>query len=799
MDTAVQYRVVFDGHVRKGFEQEKVRQALARQLQLSPEQTDKLFSGEQKHTLKRTDSEKEAKRYIMLLAKFGAVASVEPVMQAATAEPEVDKPAPKKVTEKAAKPRPKRRKHRPLPKYSPAPRNALFGLRLYSAVVLESLFTLLYIGLLLALLAGTFYYSLFTLWAAGVVDHPILALLLQLICFPLGVVALALLAKPLLSLRREHNRGILIPEAQEPDLHMFIDDLCQRLGVATPAEIRLSNDVAISLHHQRGPLGFWRGETVLTLGVPLVAAMKTSQLAALVAQAMLSFRSPLAPRAGFLVMAGNRWLHRAVHGEDALDLGLTRWMEQGRLSNELVGPLRALFAFSRRLMALRLVISRVLERRVVHRLLAEADKRAFALAGSEGFSHMLEQQRLLQFAATEEIPALRQQWYDEGRLPDDLVQAIILRARNYPANTHEQLRLQQEQVKADAGDIIPSDGQRIKSLSKQHTIPGYDCLSPALTLLRHFAKLAHTMTVRFYHKRLNIPVTPDKLVRAVIKGSVDYELNRTLNDYFDGMPLLQLPLKLGLLMQGKADAAEARQQLKKSAQQIAENKGRATQEYRHCIEAEEQLLDSSIRETMLRAELWSELGEAKPRKGELDEFLKLCRDNEDAYEEALVKMRPYLKAYANRLTAAIALLKDGGDDAARLLREASFLIGVYDRIETVLPQLRALKLHTALLQLLLSYRSGRKQPKLNDRIAEQAADIRQHLTGIRVALKDVANPYPAPRGGKQLMNYLLLESYTEETPTGDFDRGNDVVERLTLMQKRILARLIAIAREVEKR
>lgn len=801
MDTAAQYRVVFNGDVRKGFEQDKVRQTLARQLGLNEAQAEQLFRGDKKHTLKRTASEEEARHYIMLLARFGAVASIEPHSGEEPDEPDVDQPQKKSHAPRTEAKQPAvRRHHRPLPKYSPLPRNGLFRARLYLAATVETLFTLVYALLLLAVLAGTFYYSLFTLWASAVIDHPILALAVQFLCFPLGIIVLVLLAKPLLSLRRPHNRGISIPAGQEPDLHMFIEDLCQRMALPLPREIRLNNDVAINMHHYRGPLGFWRGETVLTLGVPLLAAMNASQLAALIVQAILSARGPQSPRLSFLVVAGNRWLHRAVYGEDALDLALKRWLAQGRLSPALVAPLQAAFAASRKLMTLRLIISRMLERRLVHRLIAEADKRAFALAGSEGFSHMLEQQRLLQFSAGEVVPGLEQQWREEGKLPDDLVQAILQQARSYPATIHEQLRLRQEAEKASSGDIIPSDAQRIKSLSKQHLVPGYDCLSPANTLLRYFAKLAHAMTVRYYHKRLNIPVTPDKLIHPQVKGSAEYELGRVVNDFFNDMPLLQLPLKLGLLLQGKADAADARHQLDEAIRQCDNGRTRAGHEYRHCLEAEERLLDSSLRETMIRADLWRELGEEKPRKGELEAFHKLCRDNEDEYEEALVKMRPYLKPYANRLTAAIALLKFESpvDEAEKLFREANFLIGVYDRIETVLPQLRSLRLHTALLQLLLSYRSGRKQPRLHDRIQEQAADIRQQLTGIRVALKDVANPYPAPRGGKKLMNYLLLESYTEETPTGDFDRGNDVVERLSLMQTRILARLIGIAQQAER-
>lgn len=793
MDTATEYRVVFSGHVRNGFDRDAVRQTLAQQLKLAEAQSQQLFDGKGKHTLKRTDSEAEAKRYVLLLAKLGAIASVEQDVEEAAAAPG------KKVKKKTKTAKPAQKKTTPV-KYSPFPRNVLFKPALILAVAIESLFTVVYALLLLALFAGAFYYSLFTQWAAHLVGNALLGLAIQVLCFPLAIVLLLLAAKPLLSLLPRYHRGVLIPANQEPDLHMFVEDVCQRADLPLPLQIRLNNDVAVETRHHRGVMGFFRGERVLTIGVPLMAAMNTSQLAALIAQSMLCHRSRNYPRMSFLVMAANDWLQRALYQDDVIDRGLRHGLERGRFSPGMVNALEKLFTLSRRLMAPRIYLSRLFERRIIHRLIADADKMAFALAGSEGFSHMLDQQRLLGHGRDEMVQALQQQWEEKGELPDDMVQQLLLHVRSYPATINKQLQQVQEQKKADSGDIVPSDAQRIKSLSKQHRAPGYDCLSPANTLLRYFTKLTHTMTLRYYHNRMHIPITPDKLVRQIVKGSMEYELNQRIDDYFNRMAYLTLPLKLGLLLQGKTDEQLSRDEWQNSVKQCKTDYSRARVEYSACVEAEDALLAISMKEVMMGAELWRRIDEGKPRKGELEEFHQLCRDREDEYEEALLKLRQYLKPYANRLASALSILKfdTAHPDNEQLLREVNVLVGVYDRIETVLPQLRSLKLHTQLLQTLLSYRSGQKQPKLNDRIAEQAADIRQLLTSMRVALKDIANPYPAHRGGKQLMNYLLMDSYTVETPAGDVDRGNDVVLRLGLMQKRILGRLIDIALQVEE-
>ena len=107
-------------------------------------------------------------------------------------------------------------------------------------------------------------------------------------------------------------------------------------------------------------------------------------------------------------------------------------------------------------------------------------------------------------------------------------------------------------------------------------------------------------------------------------------------------------------------------------------------------------------------------------------------------------------------------------------------------------------MNVSLLNILLSYLNSDRPSMLRDRIEELSFDIRRILTAIKLALKDVPTPFSAPRSGKNLVDYLLLQSYSEMTPEGDFDRGNDMVNRMALVQQRILARLIDIAREGEQ-
>jgi hypothetical protein len=781
MDTATQYNVVFNGAIREGFERRQVALTLAQKLHLDGNKVRLLFDGAD-HTLKRTTTREDAQKVVEKLAQMGAVARIE-APAAAAAQPAPTAAPPPQAVDEALAP------------FSPLTSEALFKPLLYLAVGAEVIFSALYLFVLLTL--G--YFTFFTLWASSISEYPLLLLVVQLLSVPLLTVVLLLLAKPLLSLRSRPYHGILVHEEQEPDLYMFVEDVCERLGVPAPTEIRLNNDVALIVHH-RGLVGFWRNEYVLTLGVPLLASLKTNQLAALLTREMLCFHPRPAPRAGFLLMATNRWLHVALHREDAFDLGLKNWLEHGRLSASTVEKLQQLFAFTRRLMRPRQVISQILGRRLVHHIVAMADDEAFAMAGREGLSQAMEQQRLIAHAAEDLIPKLQKQWDEKGVLPDDMVQLTLLRARQFPVTIHAQLRQQQEQNKAAVHDIIPADTQRINRLGAELSQPGYACVSPALTLVRYFSKLATTMTVRYYHNRLNLPITPNKLIHPLVKGSAEDQLQSALNSYFNGVLHLMQPLNLQTLTDNLKDKDAARKQWREAMQRIKADHAQAKHDFAHNTTAEKQLADNSMREALYRAELWHKMGERKMNKGDFEAFLQQCRDMEGEYEQTLKKVTLHQQFYAQRLAAALVMLQppEEEEDSDHRYMEIVMLLTVYSRIEAVLPSLRELKLFTSMLHILLSYLNGDRASSLKDRVDEEAADIRQLVASIKLALKDVPNPFPAQRGGKELMKYLLLEAFKEETPEGDFDRGNDIVNRLALVQKKILARLIEIAAEAEQ-
>ena len=162
-------------------------------------------------------------------------------------------------------------------------------------------------------------------------------------------------------------------------------------------------------------------------------------------------------------------------------------------------------------------------------------------------------------------------------------------------------------------------------------------------------------------------------------------------------------------------------------------------------------------------------------------------------------MAHQLKPAVQRLVCALALLAtpQGATitNAAALQKELKQLCEMLERIEQSQPQLRALRLHTILLQTLLSYDNG-EHGKLRERIQEQSKEVQNLLTGLGARLK--TTPCIFSKAHDNLMSFALHNAYTDESPSGDFDRGNDVVAQILKVERHALARLCAIALHVEK-
>jgi hypothetical protein len=356
----------------------------------------------------------------------------------------------------------------------------------------------------------------------------------------------------------------------------------------------------------------------------------------------------------------------------------------------------------------------------------------------------------------------------------------------------------QEKEKAACHDTIPSDRQRLRRVSKMNVPAAYPGHSPATKLFRSFDKLAKTMTLRLYHNRLGIPVSPNLLIPA---SAPNKQVQQQLDAIFQQLYRDFTPLKLRHRMQMAGSYEEGTAQHTTALEEIASGRSHAKLALKRYVENEQALIDITTQELMYRADLWRQWGVESIGRDGLDHIHRACRDQEQGLDETISLLAHQLKPYVQRLATSLALLNapeaEKINNASALHKEVTALSKVLERIEQSIPQLRNLRLHTTLLSTLLSY-NGAERGKLHDRIQEQAGDIQQLLAGLGANLKTTPYPFDNDNSHKNLMAFALRHAHTDEGAAGEFDRGNDVVEQIIKVQRHILGRLCAIALHVEK-
>ncbi|HKJ76521.1 MAG TPA: hypothetical protein VKA64_04880, partial [Gammaproteobacteria bacterium] len=681
-----QFQVVYCGALVDGFDRVSAREALVSRLGLSPEKVDLLLA-KRRHVLKHVDSRKKAERYVRLLGDAGLQAVVEEPGESPGQE----------ADEPAAVP----------PPYRPFPDNWLYKPALFLAAATEALLTVGYVAVLLGLLAGLFYQALFSDWLLAYVPSAAAAAVHALLVLA-GVAAFALLLKPLLALRRHRMPGIALPEPAEPDLHAFVGDVCEAFGVPRPAEIRVSIDATLEAGYRRGWCGLRHGQTVLTIGLPLVASLDTRQLAGAVGRAMQPFDPMVAPRLGCLVEGQLEWLNRAVHEPDAVDRALRRSRAGREKKAWLLGLLVKAVAVARRPTAWRLAFSRRLCRRLIHRRVADADAAGRWLAGRDDYAATLEQYRLLTFAAEETIPRLRQTWETEGRLPANLAMALVARASQHAPEVRALLQQAQEQRVAAHREVVPSDRQRLARLAEEAVPARYRCQAEAEGLFQHLERYMHKMSVRYYQRDLGLPVTSNKLVRTPVRGSPEDKADRRLEAFFGGGYRDFVPLALASEMRRYLDDNEAVARWRRAAISPSRPGSEASDTAAAFDQADERLIEATCREAMTRAGLGFRLGDLALGGRPRETVQQACREAEYAYELALEQAKQGVRTPAGRLAAGLALLghpevQGRVPEAVRLQREANALLRTSELLERLYPQLRELRLQTVVLESVVNH------------------------------------------------------------------------------------------------
>ena len=775
-----QFRLIFTGQLLKGRDPLRACPAIARVLGLSPNEVKAWLVHKERQVVASQLALEEAKRLRMALAAAGAVTVIEAQQPA---------PAPTLPPVAEAEPPPPKGRGPAWPwlqQFLPLRSRWLLTPAMALAATLSAAVVIAHALLLLFVLFGLIIPSLTSSWLGESFGSPLLGLVLQLLMITLGLLAIPLLLKPLLSVRLPRYRGLALVPEQEPDLYAFIEDVCERGQLPMPHLIYLETMPRIEASYYQGPAGFFQNRIVLKLGVPLVSGLDSSQLASLIAQALNRFRGKYLPRANSMVLATQSWLQRALHEPDVVDDRLHTWQAQGRIGEGFSRLLERYLGLARWPLLLWMGMGQLIAHRPVHRLVADADKMALAFCGTAGFVPQLERVRLLQHANQQTMQGLRAHWEGGHSLPDDLVKVLMQQVARYPATMGQRLRDQQRRRYRSQAWLAPCDTLRLARVAQQRIQGSYTCRSAATSLFSHYDKLTRWMTLRYYHHELNLPVTRQQLQLSMPAGvAAKQRISRAFLGLYQGYPVTSLK---SIYLEIR-DRDEPKDICREMQERIGAERERAEYFVRMMGDNHTVMLDALTREEVQLAGLWREWGEERLARAELEDFHQHARDAEDEFAAALKEQQRFLYPHIRHLAARLVLAWEANRD---LWKELMILLDMLDRIEQVAEHLRDLTQQTLLLELLLSFQHQPFNKRIASRIEQRSSDVHGLIVAIGLSLKQAAYPFRDSKA-KRLMDYLLAESRSDHSPEGELDRGMDVLTRLPVVRDRVMARLLELA------
>ena len=279
----------------------------------------------------------------------------------------------------------------------------------------------------------------------------------------------------------------------QPVLYEYVDQICERVEAPKPSRIDLDCDFNASASFRRGWLSFGKDDLVLTLGVPLIAALNAEQLASVIAHEFGHFRQRRGMRATFLILGMVNWFIVAAHMDEEEEE--RHFSDPDADGAEIVD---AIFALSRWVMLAMAYTGHAIGSALSRDMEYDADRYAIRLAGSKAFTNSMNRVERFGVAHSITIMNLQMLFFRGGALIDNIPRFMMHIAKTMPATKVQEIAKDMEARRQRLMDSHPPTVERIK-VAKQLAEPGIVNLPrPAMDLVDHWVGLCENITLDFY-------------------------------------------------------------------------------------------------------------------------------------------------------------------------------------------------------------------------------------------------------------------------------------------------------------
>lgn len=280
----------------------------------------------------------------------------------------------------------------------------------------------------------------------------------------------------------------------QPVLYEYVDQICERVEAPKPSRIDLDCDFNASAAFRRGWLSFGKDDLVLTLGVPLIAALNSEQLASVIAHEFGHFRQRRGMRATFLILGLVNWFIVAAHMDEEEE---ERHFSDPDADDVGAAVIDGIFTISRWVMLGMAYTGHAIGSALSRDMEYDADRYAIRLAGSKAFMHGMN--RVERFGVAHSIAIMNlQMLFFRGVCIDNIPRFMMHIAKTMPATKVQEIAKDMEARRQRLMDSHPPTVERIK-VAKELSEPGIVQLPrPAMDLVDHWVGLCENITLDFY-------------------------------------------------------------------------------------------------------------------------------------------------------------------------------------------------------------------------------------------------------------------------------------------------------------
>lgn len=633
----------------------------------------------------------------------------------------------------------------------------LYLVSLMVVAVVMLLMPVLYLALVALVGWGVYYHAVAHAPDFGGRRVSIVSLMVYIAPIVAGVVAAAFLLKPLLAPRRRQTEPLTVQPDEEPLLAQYVEMACRAMNAPVPRRIDVDAMANASASFRRGMLSLFGNDLVLTLGLPLVAAMDLRQLTGVLAHELGHFRQGLAMRLTYIIHRINGWFFRVVYERDGWDerLAGAAHQEAFRLVIPIVLLAQLCVWLSRQalkaLMYFALGVSSFMSRQMEF----DADRCEAAMAGSGVFAPT--SRRIIELnAAWNTVAGQLQMRWAERRLPDDLPMFVAATAASLPAEEKEKVVKEFAERRTGLFDTHPSMTRRIAAAEKLEEPGAFTLEVPARGLFSDFRSICRRVTYIHYRAVVGKDIFQATLVPAeqiIRQQEAEVASGEAFKRFFPGpigvlRPIFPEVLELSPPRNPKEslqDLRDAREELKLRMADLEAGAERFEK-------AADRVVNLRIAREAVGAGLRASASALGISKVSVEAIKEEIPRAEHAREAAAMALEPVVAAARKRLVCALRLLLVSGIEkrlagAEKHRERIPPLLSTLGALREALPALRNLRTDLQALVLLFDhYRGHEKSDRYHNRVREVCLRLHRHVQSVTSVMSVTIYPYEHSRG-----------------------------------------------------